>query len=137
MKNNDTPAQATTSRSALCSLAASLGLLLIAVATLIPILAGGFPESPLYKYLYTAGAAVCLLAALFDKAPASMPLRTRRWKRIESWSAIFFCAGAFFLWYPGSTARDWLAFTLAGAVVRIIVFFRNVREAKKSETVEK
>ncbi|MBJ2188754.1 MAG: hypothetical protein HFJ87_08455 [Muribaculaceae bacterium] len=117
-----------TSRAALCSLLGSLGLLVIAVAVLIPIISGGFPESPLYKWLYSAGAAICLGASLFTKAPAGADLRERRWVRVEAWSSLFFCAGAFFLWYPGSTARDWLAFTLAGAVIRIIVFFRSVKK---------
>ena len=81
-------------------LISSLGLLLIAVATLIPILSGGFPESPLYKYLFSAGALVCLAAALFR-------------------------------WYPGSSPRDWLAFTLAGATIRIIVFVRGVIASRK------
>lgn len=130
---NKTQNNNTSSRAAMCSLASSLGLLLIAVATLIPIMAGGFPESQLYKYIFSAGAAVCLAAALFDKAPQSAPLPDRRWKRIESWSALFFCAGAFFLWYPGSSPRDWLAFTLAGAIIRIIVFFRGIRAAKKAK----
>ena len=117
-----------TSRAALCSLLGSLGLLVIAVAVLIPIISGGFPESPLYKWLYSAGAAICLGASLFTKAPAGADLRERRWVRVEAWSSLFFCAGAFFLWYPGSTARDWLAFTHAGAVIRIIVFFRSVKK---------
>lgn len=112
-------------------LISSLGLLLIAVATLIPILSGGFPESPLYKYLFSAGALVCLAAALFTRTPKDLPMREKRWIRIEGWSAIFFCAAAFFLWYPGSSPRDWLAFTLAGAVIRIIVFVRGVIASRK------
>ncbi|MDE7388342.1 MAG: hypothetical protein K2M97_03705 [Muribaculaceae bacterium] len=113
-------------RAAICSAAGSLGLLLVAVATMIPLFHGAFPRSPLYKFIYSAGALVCLLASLFNKAPEGMPLRERRWMRIESWSSIFFCTGAFFLWYPGATPRDWLAFTLAGAIIRIIVFARTL-----------
>lgn len=115
-------------RSATLSLISSLGLLLIAVGVVIPILSGGFPDSPLYKWLFSAGAIICLIAALFTKAPDGASLRDRRWTRIEGWSAVFFCAAAFFMWYPGATARDWLAFTLAGAVIRIIVFFRSLRK---------
>lgn len=125
-----TKSKATTSRAAICSLVGSLGLLLIAVGTMIPIIEGGFPQSPWYKLLYTAGAVVCLLASLFNKAPEGLSMRDRRWHRIEGWSSIFFCVGAFFMWYPGASSRDWLAFTLAGAVIRIIVFFRSLRKAK-------
>lgn len=110
------------------SVASSLGLLLIAAGTVIPILNGGFPESPLYKILFSAGALVCLVAALLNKPPKNLSVRDRRWHRIEGWSAIFFCTAAFFMWYPGTSSRDWLAFTLAGAVIRIIVFFRGIRK---------
>lgn len=106
----------------------SFGLILIAVGVVIPIISGGFPENSLYKWLYSAGAVVCLLATLFTPSlPKDAPLRERRWSRIEGWSSIFFCVGAFFMWYPGAAPRDWLAFTLAGAVIRIIVFFRALR----------
>lgn len=113
-------------RAVICAAAGSAGLLLIAVATLIPLLNGAFPRSPLYKIIFTAGALICLAASLFDKVPASLPLRERRWHRIESWSSIFFCTAALFLWWPGSTPRDWLAFTLAGAIIRIITFARTL-----------
>ncbi len=112
-------------RAAVCSLAASVGLLLIAAGVVIPLAAGGFPSSPLYKWLFTAGAVVCLLAALFNSVRTT-DLRERRWQRIESWSAIFFCAASAFLFIPGSAPRDWLAFTLAGAVIRILCFVRGI-----------
>lgn len=127
---NPAPTAATLRRRQICSLATSLGLLLIAAAVLTPIISGGFPTSPLYKWIFSAGAAVCLAASLFNPNIAA-DMRTRRWQRIESWSSIFFCAAAAFLWIPGQTPRDWLAFTLAGAVLRIICFFRNIRRAKK------
>lgn len=110
------------------ALIGSLGLLLIAIAALFPIMSGGFPQSPLYKIIYTAGAVVCLVASLFTVVPKNESLRRRRWKKIENWSSIFFCVGAFFLWWPSGTPRDWLAFTLAGAVLRIIVFFATSRK---------
>lgn len=119
---------ASTSRAALCSLIGSLGLLVIAIAVLIPIMKGGFPESDLYKWLFSAGAVICMGASLFTKAPAGAGLRERRWTRIEGWSSVFFCAAAFLMWYPGASPREWLAFTLAGAVIRIIVFFRTARK---------
>lgn len=110
---------------------ASVGLLLIAIATLIPIVNGGFPHSPLYKIIFTVGAVLTLVAALFNRQPKDLPLRERRWARIESWSSIFFCTGALMLWWPGSAPRDWLAFTLAGAVIRVICFFRSARKVSK------
>lgn len=111
-------------------LISSFGLLLIAAAIVIPIISGGFPDSATYKILYSAGAVISLVASMFVKTPAGASVRDRRWARIEIWSGVFFCAAAFFLWMPGSAPRDWLAFTLAGAVIRIIVFFRLMRRTK-------
>lgn len=117
-------------RADICSLATSLGLLAIAAAILVPILAGGFDRATYYQWIYAAGAAVCLVAALFNPNTAA-DLRGRRWHRIEAWSAIFFAAGAAFLFIPGTTPRNWLAFTLAGAVLRIICFARTLFGARK------
>lgn len=122
MSSNNIPSK----RAAWCSAGASIGLLLVAVAVMIPLVNGAFPQSPLYKIIYTAGAAICLLASLFNKLPGGTALIDRRWHRIESWSSIFFCTGAFFLWWPGTAPRDWLAFTMAGAIIRIIVFARTL-----------
>lgn len=116
------------SRARLVSLFSSLGLLLIAVAIVIPVISGGFPSSSYYKWIFSSGAFVCVVASLFNKQPEGMSLRERRWHRVESWSSILFCVAAFFMWYPDGTPRDWLAFTLAGAVIRIIVFFRSFRK---------
>lgn len=115
-------------RSAAASLISSLGLLAIAIAVVIPILNGGFPESPLYKWLYSAGTALCVAGVILSPAPpANTSARERRWARIEGWSTVMFAAATFFMWYPDGTPRDWLAFTLAGATIRIIVFFRSLR----------
>ncbi len=45
-------------------------------------------------------------------------LRVRRLARIELWSCVIFCAGAFFMWYTPERL-DWLAFTLAGGVLQV------------------
>ena len=137
MSSKPTTTAASTSRTALCSLLGSLGLLIVAIAVMFPIINGAFPTSPLYKYIYSAGALICLLASLFNKLPEGTDLRDKRWARIESWSSIFFCVAAFFLWYPGSAPRDWLAFTLAGAVIRIIVFVRTIRRDVKAQKAKK
>ncbi len=117
-------------RRAICSLATSLGLLAIAVSIVLPILSGSFQGSPLYRWIYAGGAAVCLLSALFNPNPYT-GLRERRWHRIEAWSAIFFAAAAVFLFIPGAAPREWLALTLAGATLRIIVFVRPLFARRK------
>ncbi|MDE6301546.1 MAG: hypothetical protein K2M19_07500 [Muribaculaceae bacterium] len=122
--------ETSSSRNAAMTLLGSLGLLIVAAGTCIPLINGGFPTSPAYKIIYTAGAVICLIASLFNPAPKSVPLRQRRWKRIENWSSIFFCVACFFLWYPHGTPRDWLAFTMAGAIIRVIVYFASFKKAK-------
>ncbi len=118
-------------RSEICSVATNLGLLTIAVAIVIPLIAGGFNLNGSFRWIYAAGAALCLLAALFNPNTAT-DLRDRRWHRVEAWSAIFFAAAATFLFVPGTAPREWLALTLAGAALRIISFARTAFRTKKS-----
>lgn len=125
------PTTPTGRRAALCPLGGSLGLLLIAVAVMLPLIQGGFEKAAAGDWIYTAGAAVCLISTVFTpRLPKSEPLSRRRWQRIEGWSSIIFCAAAAMLFVPSTTFRDWLAFTLAGAVIRIICFFRSFRPYK-------
>lgn len=95
-----------------------VGLLLIALATIEPLILHPFEPGGWYKYVYAAGAVLLLLCRLFTVHPEK-DLRLRRLFRMESWSAIFFCVGTFFIFYPAGKLRDWLAFTLAGAAIQI------------------
>ena len=107
-------------RAWLTDIVAPLALLLILAATAVPfVLRKCEPAMESYRYIYAAGAAVLLLARLFSPSSGIADLRLRRLMRIESWSAVFFCAAAVFLFYPGAELRDWLAFTLAGAALQI------------------
>lgn len=113
------------------SIAANIGLLLIAAAIATPIIVGGFFEDDLHKWLAVAGAAIYLIATLFRPAlPGDAPIAQRRWNRIDAWTAIIIAAGAAMLFTPYTTVRDWIAFTLAGAVLKIICFFRAMRPFK-------
>lgn len=106
------------SHEKLLSQLAPLGLLLIAAATVVPIFTGLRSDLVWYKYLYAAGALWLLVCRLFTPFRGE-DTRLRRLHRIESWSAIFFCVGAGFMFWPGAAMRDWLAFTLAGAAIQI------------------
>lgn len=124
-------------RNQLCQNLATIGLLLIAIATAEPLIL--HPEDLLpgaetvwYKYLYGAGAVIMLLCRLFTRHQES-DIRLRRLYRIENWSAIFFCAGTFFLFYPQAKARDWLAFTLAGAAIMIFTSLMIPIQRRKLE----
>lgn len=95
------------------------GMLLIAAGIILPFFIG--INNYTFKIIYAAGALLLLVGRLL--APDhSKNLRLRRLHRLESWSALIFCVGAFFLFYnqPGTPAlRDTIAFTLAGAAIQI------------------
>ena len=121
----------TVKNSALAAIGAPVALLLVLLATLVPFFMSGEEwAQAAYPYVYSAGAAALLVIRLFTPYRGK-DFRLKRLHRIESWSAIFFCAAAVFLFYPGASLRDWLAFTLAGAAIQIITSLAiPMRESK-------
>lgn len=122
----------TVKRPALAAVGAPVALLLIFAATLVPFfMAGSDWATQAYPYVYSAGAVALLAVRLFTPY-RGRDFRLKRLHRIESWIAIIFCAGAFFLFYNnGLMLRDWLAFTLAGAALQIITSIAiPMREAR-------
>ncbi|MDE6802504.1 MAG: hypothetical protein K2J06_07035 [Muribaculaceae bacterium] len=107
----------------------TLGLLCIGVATLIPIVHGGFGFE-WFRYLYAAGAVMVVVGRLFSHYTGKHT-RMKRLRRMESWSSIIFCVAAFFLFYDKGNNRDWLAFTMAGAAVQVIATILMTRVASK------
>lgn len=106
----------------------TVGMLLIVAGTVLPIFR---LDNDIYKYVYSAGALMLLVSRLFNPYKGDN-LRLKRLVRIESWSAIFFCVAAFFMFYDPTTARDWLAFTLAGGIIQIYTSIMIPRVAAKS-----
>lgn len=106
----------------------TLGMLLIVAGTVIPIFR---LETVIYKYVYAAGAVILLVSRLFNPYRGDND-RLRRLFRIESWSAIFFCVAAFFMFYDRMSARDWLAFTLSGGAIQIYTSIMIPRTASKA-----
>ena len=112
---------------------ANIGLVLVLIATAVPffLAANGFAVK-VYPYVYAAGALCCLVARCFTRY-RGLPLRLARWYRIQLWSALVFCIGAVFLfWPPGQSTRDWLAFTLAGAALQAICSIMIPIQIRKS-----
>ncbi len=102
-------------------LLSTVGLIAIAVGTMLPILnvnSAPGTAGTWWKYVYASGAACYLLGKLLSPYDGSHP-RIKRLYRIESWSAIFFCVAAFFIFYNGNVTRDAWAFTLAGGALLI------------------
>ncbi len=118
-------------RPRLAAVGAPLALLVIFLATLVPFfLIEQHWAREAFPYVYSAGALALLLVRLFTPFKGS-DMRLKRWHRIESWTAIIFCVGAFFLFYNPHQLRDWLAFTLAGAVLQAITSIAIPAREKK------
>ena len=94
----------------------NIGLLTIVVATALPLM---MIEGNLFRYIYTAGAALALIGKIAAPAYRGTLIRVIRLTRIDFWSIIAFCVAAFFIWYQPYQNRDWLAFTLAGGILQI------------------
>lgn len=128
--------------SAAMVILATLGLLTIAVGTLLPVFAVKIGPQAVswWKYVYAAGALCFLAGKLFSPYTGTHP-RIKRLYRIESWSAVFFCVAAFFLFWNGAeTMRDVWAFTLAGGTLLIfttIAIPRTIRKELKRNDSEK
>ena len=103
--------QKTTYTASMC------GFVMIAAAMVVPIANGPDYAGTWFHYLYAAGAVIMLICALLSPYKGS-DRRMRSLTRIQNWSALVFAAATVFLFWPGATMRDWVAFTLAGAVLR-------------------
>lgn len=101
------------------------GLLLVMAGTVLPLLQLSGAAGDLWRWLYTAGAALILIGRLLTVHPdaAEASLRKRRLWRLETWSAMFFAVGCFFIFFNRPGQMDWLAFTMAGAAVQAYVGF--------------
>lgn len=118
-------------RPRLTAVGAPLALLVIFLATLVPfLLMDNMIAREVFPYVYSAGALALLLVRLFTPFRGK-DLKLKGWHRIESWTAIIFCVAAFFLFYDPNQLRDWLAFTLAGAVLQAITSIAIPAREKK------
>lgn len=112
------------------SLASTVGFILIAVSMLIPLINGPYYTGQYFKYIYAAGALIMLVCSLMSPYRGN-DRKLKGLYRVQSWSPVMFCAGAFFLFWPDGSLRDWIAFTLAGAVIRVYTNFAIASRANK------
>lgn len=108
----------------------TIGLLMIAAGILMPIIQGGTISNDTFRYIYAAGAVLLFIGRIFSQYKGENK-RLKRLYRIETWSSVFFCAAAFFLFYDKTIFRDALAFTLAGGVIQVYTSIMIPRAMKK------
>lgn len=122
------------------------GLLLVCAALVSPFAVGDDMESlSLYKWIYTAGALIYLVARLVGAMDDTLSPRMRRIRRMEFWAGVSFCLGAAMWFYtetrigsmagPLAVLRSTIMFTLAGAVIQVISaqLGYSVEKKEKSE----
>ena len=112
----------------------NIGLLMILIGTALPLF---FPNlevtiynQQLFRYIFSAGAVLAFIGRLIAPSYKGSVLRVRRLARIELWSCIAFCVGAFFMWYTPQKL-DWLAFTLAGGVLQVYSSLMSAHSLRK------
>ena len=89
------------------------GLILIVVGIGLPFFTG--PQDSLYKYIFSVGAGLNFIGRIFNRYEGKN-IRIKRLFRIEAWSGLFFCVGAFFMFYDPDP-RNWIVFVLAGGAL--------------------
>lgn len=112
---------------------ANIGLLLVLTGACMPVarVMEAYGAVVWLKWVYAAGAACCLAGRIFTSRATVPNVRAKRLLRLEMWAAVVFCTGAFFLFWPGAGATDWLAFTLAGAIIQGYVSIALPRALRK------
>lgn len=94
-----------------------VAMTVLMLSTVIPLLSKEWPSWQ--RYMLAAGAAGTLVAQILIPSP-SEELRIRRLSRMNVWSGIVYCVGAYCLFSTNADMRQsWVAFLLAGAVIQI------------------
>lgn len=120
-----------TSTLILTNIVAPLGLLMILGATLVPfVLMHNATAQSIYPFVYGAGALILLAARMFSRFPTD-DIKLKRLHRMETWIGAIFLVGVGILFYNPTTLRDFLAFTMAGAVLQIYTSIAIPQREKK------
>lgn len=95
----------------------NIGLLAIVTALVFPLL---HIDARVTRIVFTASTAVYVIGrVLAYPRGEKVSVRVKRLLHIEMASAVMFLAATFFFWYRPATGTDWVAFTLAGAILVI------------------
>lgn len=123
---------------------AAAGMILLCAGLMIPLFnLTDIKALTTFKWLYTAGALIFLIARLVGSTDFAEPLRLRRIRRMEFWSGVCFGIGAF-MWFwkenhlgpyagPLAVVRDTILFSLAGACIQIVAVWLIYNIEKKNK----
>lgn len=124
-------------------LAASVGLLLVLAAMMVPFFRS-LPSAigDAAKWVYAAGALSYTVARVVNVNAPGDSLRLRRLRRLEFWAGMCFIVGAAFWFYklkyynglmvgPLAVMQQTVAFTMAGAVIQIVAGWMISSRMKK------
>lgn len=108
-----------------------IALLMIMAATAMPFTPLAyytpFTGFALWRYIFTLGAIAFFITRLIAGNQFT-ELRLKRLQRMQFWAGVMFCVASFFIFYEPNT-NDWIAFTLAGALLQAystFVISRNI-----------
>lgn len=122
--------------------ASSFGLLLICAALVAPFINPSDMDLPkAFKWVYSAGALVFIVARVVNVNGPGDSMRLRRLRRMEFWAGVAFVLAAAFWFYSEAhlglyagvlaVMKNTIMFTLAGALIQIISSWMIVSRAKK------
>lgn len=115
----------------LSNIVAPIGLLLILLATTAPFFFKFETwAQTAYPFVYLAGAVVLLAARLFNRRHTT-DMRLQGLYRMETWSPILFMAAIAMRFLNTNDLRDWIAFTMAGAVLQVFTSLAIPAREKK------
>lgn len=127
-------------------MAASVGLVLVLVAMVVPFF-GNLLHWPMQwlKWVYAAGALVYTAARVVNVNAPGDSLRLKRLRRMEFMAGVCFIIGAAFWFYklsyysgffagPLAVMRQTVAFTMAGAVIQIVASWMIASRMKKEKS---
>ena len=145
MKNQNIDQNGLKKKRKIAESLAVFGVILIALALVIPLSANNPDILKASKWIYAAGALIFTSARVIDVSSPGESLRLRRMRRIEFWAGMAFIVGAAFWFYNESRygdalylftlaiLKDTILFSLVGAALQIVASWMIYSRMKKEK----